>query len=223
MIKPLLIAAATSFVVGVSVAAATASGSEAGNQPPVATRAVEIPAAFERPPTPADLAALRHPEVREAIDVLTSDDPGVPEAWNPGAAGDLRVLLSGLGPSNRLVFAFKTERGRLCAGLSGFTSGCLSALPASESISLTVGDPDGEGMGEGAIVWGVANRDVSTVSVVVGGRALSARVGSGAYFFQAPTGVRMAELERIVVRLRSGAVESSALPTGPRLPVSFGG
>jgi hypothetical protein len=218
--------AAMGLLAALAVAGATGAerfATHPESAPAVTTRPFELPAAFARPPTDTDLAGLEDPEIREAVAVLTSDDAGIPESWKPGTAGDLRVLLSGLGDAKRRIFAFVTSRGKLCTGLSGFTSGCLSELPADESVSLTVGDPDQEGTGEGAVVWGLANSDVVDVAIRVDGRTSPARLGSNAFFFQAPGTAKLEALQSIVVRHRNGDVDVTALPTPPWIPSAFGG
>jgi hypothetical protein len=186
---------------------------------------VEVPPAFLRPPSAQDRLAASTPAVREVVDVLTTAPAGVGGADEAGASrGDVRVLLSGLGESGRTIFGFRTDRGRVCLALSDFTSGCYASLPADEAVTVSFGDPDREGEMEPAIVWGFAKSGVRRVSVVVAGVTLPARVGSNAYFFQAPSRLtRSDELERVLVELDDGTRQEVPIATGPRIPSSWGG
>lgn len=157
--------------------------------------------AFSRTQSAQERAARNDADVLEAVEALTSPAPGVPEDWHPGAArNDLRILLDGLGPSSRSIFAFTSTKGRLCFGLTGFTSGCSAGMPAFERVTVTAGDPDAEGTGEPALVWGFARDGVSRVEVVVAGERFVARLANNAYFFQLPNGaLPTSAIEAIVV------------------------
>lgn len=157
--------------------------------------------AFSRAQTAQERAARNEPDILEAVEALTSPAPGVPEEWQPGAArNDLRILLAGLGPSSRSIFAFTSTKGRVCFGLTGFTSGCSAGMPAFERVTVTTGDPDAGGTGEPALVWGFARDGVSRVEVVVAGERFGARLANNAYFFQLPNGaLPTSAIEAIVV------------------------
>ena len=126
--------------------------------------------AFARGQTTVEAAAERSPVIAAAITALTEAPPGVDPSDTAGQPNsDLRLLLTGLG-SGRSVFAFTTTKGSYCLGLTGFTSGCLAGLPPTVHITADAGDPDLEGVGEPAIVWGFARNDVRKVSVIADGK-----------------------------------------------------
>lgn len=178
---------AIAAVAAVSVAAAVTSDDPSVSPVPLATplSPLESLAAFRDPATAADARLSRQPFIRDAIAQLTAPDAGAPPEFHPGTPrNDLRVLLSGLGEGGRAIFAFTTSKSRTCLGLTGFTSGCYAGLPLGASVDITVGDPDDEGSGEGALVWGIARNDVRAVEVEVGSGHHAATLGRNAYFFQ---------------------------------------
>jgi hypothetical protein len=216
-------AVVTAIAAGVGSAGDTQSAGRQPSTPSVPVEPVEVPRAFLRPASNADRVAAMTPAVREVVDVLTTADPGVATADRTGASrGDVRVLLAGLGESRRMIFGFRTDRGRICMALSDFTSGCYTNLPANEAVTVTSGDPDRDGEIEPAIVWGFAKSTVRRVSVVVAGEALV--LGSNAYFFQAPSPrTRVEELERVLAELHDGSRREVQGASGPRIPSSWGG
>jgi hypothetical protein len=198
-------------------------GWRASSQPPVSAEdlsPLDMPRAFERQETDDEHALRATGAVREIVETLTSAPTDVLPAHRPGAArAELRVLLTGLGAGRRDIVAFRTTKNRLCLGLTNFTSGCFEGLPEGMDITMTVGDPDQDGMGEGPVVWGYASKHVASVQVVVGGTALPARLGDGVYFFQAANGgLATSSLQRLVVEKRDKTVETVELPVLPALP-----
>jgi hypothetical protein len=217
------------FVVAVAVTLALTTGLVAARAsglmhmkitpPPVATEHVPSLAAFVRPETPADRGAAQMPSVKNAVASLVSQDGSVPDEMQPGTIrGDVRVLASGLGTSNRLIFAFRTTKGAVCLGLTGFTSGCLTAIPRDTPITITAGDPDQEGSGEGPILWGFANDDVDRVDVVVTGDREPAILGENVFFFQVDdASVTVDEISSVLVTLRDG--HELPVPVAPARPI----
>jgi hypothetical protein len=148
---------------------------------------------FSRPQTAAErAAAASNPDVHAILDSLPPSDPAT-----------LRFALLAAGPDKRTAFVVRGRDGRTCAGLTGFTSGCVYGLPRAMPVDVTYG---GESVTEGPIVWGVARDDVRSVDVVVGGTASPATLGRNVYFFQAPVGTTSQELQTLKVRLTDGSV-----------------
>lgn len=228
MIRKLYLTAgvvAAGAVVAGGIAQATGVKATTAGSPPVQVVPLERFGAFSRPQQVSERAFEETSAAREVIDVLTSDDPAVSAGWKPGEARrGLRILLAGLGASKRTIFSFETTRGVTCAGLSDFTSGCFTNLPKNGGISVTFGDPDFAGGGEGVIVWGVASNRVAAIEVIVAGTAHAAIVGNNAYFFQLEN-ASLAEdaLEEILVTDRNNEHHVVPVSAGPRIPVGFGG
>jgi hypothetical protein len=156
--------------------------------------------------------------VTESIDVLTADDPTVPEEFLPGhaRAGELRAGLAHLGPSDRTLFLVRTTKGRICAGLTGFSSGCLEGLPIDVPVTAIAADPNRSGTGEAPLVWGVARNDVERVDVIVDGGTFAAVMGENAYFFQLrDAGASPGSIQAVVAHLASGRSVTVPVLTGP--------
>jgi hypothetical protein len=122
--------------------------------------------------------------LNDAATRLATPNADVPADWLPGNA-DLtraRLLMSGLGVASRSIYAYPTDKGKLCAGLSGSTAGCLIGFPTKAPIDWTFIPPTD---GEPAIVWGIAPDFVAHVTVIVKGEQHSATLRNNAYFFQA--------------------------------------
>jgi hypothetical protein len=187
-------------------AAGVFSPARAVTPPPEPVAPIGTLGAFERPQTASERAVRAIPAVAEALRALGAgggsvDTPAVTPARDDG----LRVLLTGLGESNRMVFAFRSRQGAACLGLTDFTSGCLSELPRRLPATVTYGDPDAERIGEPLIVWGYARADVTAVSVVAAGSTYEATVGGNAYFFQARSNaIDLSQLEAVVAHVKGG-------------------
>lgn len=186
--------------------------------------------AFARPISPRDAAAAHDQRVTEAVDVVTADDANVPEEFLPGhaRAGGLRAALTHLGPSDRTIFLVRTTKGRICAGLTGFSSGCLEGLPADVPLTAIAADPDRSGTGEAPLVWGIARNDVKSVDVIVDGSPYPAVMGDNAYFFQlGDAGASAGSIQTVVAHLAGGRSVSVSVVTGPdpskRFPIIKGG
>lgn len=172
------------------------------------TQPLERLPVFDQPVTAADEAAARDPMVVDAVRILT-DDSGAPEEYRVGLVqGSIHVLLDGLGPSNRSIFAFATTRGKTCLGLTGFTSGCYDRLPVGASADPMVGDPDKEGTGEGVIVWGLAASNVRRVFVDVNGQRIPTRLRANAFFAQLGSTVPSTSIRGVVVERMDGTIQT---------------
>jgi hypothetical protein len=183
---------------------------------------VPVPRIFVGPSTDFDKAVLRRPPVMRAVTALTKDDANIPQAWKPGSAreGSFRVLLIHLGSAQRLIFAFQAHHGQLCLGLTNFSSGCIGSLPIGLPITVTAGDPDIAGGGEGPVAWGYARDTVRAVDVVIRRVVIPAKLGNNAYFFQAPNGsFDTSDITEVRARLIDGTIYHDRV-TVPRLPDS---
>jgi hypothetical protein len=148
---------------------------------------------FSRAQTAAErAAATSNPDVHAILDALPPTDPST-----------LRFALVGAGADKRTAFVVRGRDGRTCAGLTGFTSGCLYGLPSDMPADISYG---GESATAGPVVWGVTADDVRAVDVVVDGQAYPAVVGRNVYFFQAPAGKTSQDLQTLKVHLVSGSV-----------------
>jgi hypothetical protein len=176
---------------------------------------------FGRAQTAAEAAAAREGPVARIVDVLTTNDAAVPADLLPGAArkADLRVPLRHLGRYDRSVFVVRTAKGRICAGVTDFSAGCLAGFPSGEALTTEFG---GGYAGEGAIVWGIARDDVSRVSVTAGGVGYPATLRGNVYFFQAPNGYEADALEAVTARLVDGTEIQTPIRAGPLHPPKQG-
>jgi hypothetical protein len=139
---------------------------------------------FAEPQSAVDVALSTSPEVRGDVEATVGKAPGVAEHMLPGAAesGSLRALLTDVGAEGRSVWGLVTEKGKVCAGLTGFSSGCIAAFwGPMEHVSPTIGQP---AAGEPVIVWGLAPDDVAKVEVLVDGALHEAVLGRNAFFYQ---------------------------------------
>ncbi len=147
---------------------------------------------FARPQSAAERSAAAGGEVGAMLDPLPPTNPAT-----------LRFAILGAGPSQHRAFLVKALDGRVCAGLTSFTSGCIQGLPKEMPVDMTYG---GESPTQGPIVWGIARDEVRGVDVVVNGQAYPAILGRNAYFFQAPVGKTADDLESVRVQLAGGSV-----------------
>lgn len=220
-----------SLGVGIVLAITTglASGGESGDSPPAApaTNGEGLPAlanmaVFSRAQTPADQSVHRDPDVAEMVSVATENTPGVPAAFVPGAARPEtgRLLLSELGTAQRKIWAVGTTKGRVCAGLTAFSAGCIAEFAQDRPITVTVGKPSPQ---EPLTVWGLIPDEVGRIQVVVNGTPQEAITGSNAFFYQ--LGDNSVEtdgaIEAIVVGFRDATrqpltIKLSPTPAPPR-------
>ena len=194
------------LVIGLCAVALAAAGASLALKPQhhdtLAARqasVVPLPALgiFSRAQTGAErAAAASNPDVHAILDALPATDPST-----------LRFALVGAGQHKRTAFV-RGRDGRTCAGLTGFTSGCLYGLPSDMPADITYG---GESAIEGPVVWGVMANNVKAVDVVVDGQAFPATVGRNVYFFQAPVGKTSQDLQTLKVHLAGGSVVTEAI------------
>jgi hypothetical protein len=172
---------------------------------------------FGRPQMAAEAAAAREGAVARIVKVLTADEDAVSTDLLPGEAmaADLRVPLRHLGRYDRSVFVVRTAKGRICAGVTDFSAGCLAAFPLGEAVTAEFG---GGYEGEGAIVWGVARNDVARVGVTVRGEMHPAMLRGNVYFFQAPPGYDANTLEAVTATLVDGSKVETPIHAGPLHP-----
>jgi hypothetical protein len=121
-------------------------------------------------------------DYRTEIAHLT-DPTGAPDpSWVPGdlVPGSLRVLATGLGEDQASLYAFRTERGRVCGRLHGGAGGCFETFPQDHGISEMVSfKSDGS-----LVIFGFAPDRVETVRATVDGYTVSAPVHDNAYFIE---------------------------------------
>lgn len=174
-------------------------------------------AVFARAQTAAEADAGREGAVARIVKVLTANEAGVAADLLPGEARttDLRVPLRNLGRYARSVFVVRTAKGRICAGVTDFSAGCLAGFPAGEAVTIEFG---GGYPGEGAIVWGVARDDVRRVTVTARGDTYQAALRGNVYFFQAPSGYEADALEAVTATLRDGSKIETPIRAGPLHP-----
>ena len=147
---------------------------------------------LSRHQTPADRAAEATAAARRTLDSLPPLDPG-----------SVRLALRGFGTEDRSAFVARGRDGRICSGLTEFTSGCLDGLPQDMPVDVTYG---GETATSGPIVWGAARDDVVAVDVVVNGVPQAATMGENVYAYEAPAGVDVGALGVLKVHLVGGRV-----------------
>jgi hypothetical protein len=173
---------------------------------------------FREQATDIDQTGAANPAVRASVDGVTADDSNVPEEFLPGKAqaGALRIAMAGLGASKRTIYLVRTAKGRICAGLTGFSSGCLAGLPLDTPLTAHSADPDQNGSGEPALVWGVVRDLVQRIDVIVNGQPQPAELARNAYFFQlASNTLAPTAIEAVVAYLRTGEVTRIDVEHGP--------
>jgi len=123
-----------------------------------------------------------------------------PAAWTPGQAlmHQARVLMTNVGTAKRTIYAYPTSRGRVCAVLTDYSSGCLDGFrDRFADVDFTFGR---------GIVWGLAPNSVTAVDVYAGGVSRPARLENNVYFFEGDAP------QQIVVHFRNGSTKSVAIP-----------
>src|SRR5256885_17236493 len=86
----------------------------------------------------ANVAALKTAPslTRSQLEQLLAQAPDVtppasqPAEWTPGQAlmHQARVLMTDAGTAKRTIYAYPTTQGRVCAVLTGYSSGCLDGF-----------------------------------------------------------------------------------------------
>jgi hypothetical protein len=126
-----------------------------------------------------------------------------PPEWTPGQAlmHQARVLMTDAGTAKRTIYAYPTSRGRVCAVLTDYSSGCLDGFrDRFGDVDFTFGS---------GIVWGLAPNSVTAVDIYTGGVRHQARLENNVYFFEGGTP------QQLLVHFRDGSTKSVAIPTLP--------
>jgi hypothetical protein len=149
--------------------------------------------------------------LEKAASDLSAPQAGVPNTWLPGNADLSRAhaLMTGLGTAHRMIYAYPTDKGKLCAGLTGVSSGCLPGFFKNAPIDWTFIPPNGN---EPALVWGIAPDSIEQVGVIVDGVTHIATLENNAYFFQAPTTNTVA-FDALIINLADGSTRTVPLPS----------
>jgi hypothetical protein len=144
--------------------------------PSIAERATETMSALGRAPSAADRAV----GVAASRDVQALLAGGAGRQDNPGRAvpGSTRVLLDRLGADAHVLYAVRTDRGRVCGGLVGVAAGCFEGFAAESPINWTIGGKQG---GVTTVFGFIPNR-VEAVKILLKDRSLTAQIGSNAFF-----------------------------------------
>jgi hypothetical protein len=169
---------------------------------------------FSRAQSARDVALSRAANVREAVGGTMAHPPaGVPADMLPGGerANSLRALMTGLGAADRSIWAIATTKGRVCSGLTDFTSGCTARF--SNEITFTVGRFT---WSTPVIVWGLATDNVARVDVVVAGKAHAAQMGTNAFYYEmSDVALDDDAIERLVVHYKDASQPPAEMPWGP--------
>jgi hypothetical protein len=151
-----------------------------GSRSSIIARAVDLMGSMSRPQT----ATERDLEdaMKKEIAVLTDPTDAPVSDWVPGRPipGSLRVLATGLGHADETLYAFRTERGRVCGGLQGKGGGCIEGFTDDHGVSdATLFESDGT-----LIVFGFAPDRVESIRATVDGYTVSAPVRNNSYFIE---------------------------------------
>ena len=191
----------------VKITAAHASGAKPISPSPVRTVSLGTIDALAGLPSAAEAVLASRDDVQREAAAVDWTSASVPNLFLPGAeVGPIRIPLSALGSGDRLIWMYRTDRGKICSGLTDFTAGCLDRLPVGQAINPVAGDPEDGG---GTIVWGFAKNDVRAVSVVVDSTLQTATLGRNAFFFQAAS--QSANPTTVIATLANGTTDSVAL------------
>lgn len=170
--------------------------------PPMTEAAIASMSTLRRPQTDEDRDVERAAE-RE-IALLTDPDGAPPEFWpgNP-VEGSFRHLASGLGASGADLYAFATDRGRVCGGLLGAAVGCIEGFFEGDgAVHWTIGSSD-----DGAtVVFGFAPDRVRAVAVLHGDGQTEATLTDNGFFVEIP-GVERSGIDWLVISFADGHAE----------------
>jgi hypothetical protein len=107
--------------------------------------------------------------------------------------GESKQLVPAKGSRHASFYVVPTTRGWLCqvvtvdpAGEESVSAagGCITDFSPSTPIGLNILDSDAVDSGEPVIVAGVLPKDVTAISVIVGGRGHAASIENGAYLYE---------------------------------------
>jgi|RhiMetdeSRZDD1v2_1073273.scaffolds.fasta_scaffold02148_29 hypothetical protein len=179
----LLTLAITQSLDGRPAVAASGGDEDVASDEEVVIPAAESMSVFSEPQSSTDAALSASNQVRDEIAATTGQAPDAAEELLPGAetTGSLRALLTDLGAEGRSIWALVTAKGKVCAGLTNYTAGCIGKFTSPlEHVTYTYGRPS---VGEAVIVWGLAPDDVAKVEVLVDGAPYQAQLGRNAYYY----------------------------------------
>ena len=150
-------------------------------EPTITVWAVDSMGVFKRAQSEAEVEAER--AAREEVARLTSAE-GAPGYMDPGrpVPGSYRVLSPPGGQYDASLYAFRTDYGKVCAGLTGKTGGCFEGFTAESGVNWTLGDTAG-----GVVLLGFAPDRVTAVSALGrDGERYSASVHDNAFYLEIP-------------------------------------
>jgi hypothetical protein len=156
---------------------------------------------LSRPETATDRAAGL--AARDVIAALT-DTAGAPPGMAPGRpiAGTFCILAANLGPEGEALYAFRTDRGRVCGGLLGHAAGCFTRFEQGNSINWTV-DHSSDGR---TVVFGFVPDDVRSVRVLLDGVAREMTLTGNGFFLELRS-TPLASLTALEATLAGGGTE----------------
>jgi len=126
-----------------------------------------------------------------------------PPEWATGnlVPSQARALMTDVGSMHGTIYAIPTSKGRVCSGLSGYSSGCTDGFrDILGDITTTFGS---------GVVWGLAPNQVVAIDVVVDGVSHSARLENNAYFFEG------GNPQQLIVYFKDGTRKTVSYPTLP--------
>lgn len=149
--------------------------------------------------------------IAEAADAMNTSKASVPQSWLPGTPdlSSVRALITGIGPASRTIYAYTTDRGKVCSGLTGVSSGCLPGFSEEAPFAWTFVPATAE---EPALIWGMIPDYVTEVDVSVGGMSHVAELRNNAYVFQAASAATRS-FDSLTVKLSDGTSRTTNLPT----------
>jgi hypothetical protein len=166
--------------------------------------------ALDRPQTAEEHTA----EQNAATEIARlTDGVGAPAVdMIPGNAipGSYRILASTPGTTNGSLYAFRTDRLRVCAGLSGQAGGCFEGFLGHDVANWSVGDRPGGGI----IVFGMLPDRVRAVNIVFDDATVPATVAENAFYAELP--------DRSPNSLRALELVTDADRVPERVPISLG-
>ena len=113
-----------------------------------------------------------------------------------------RLLLADLDTRGADLYAFRSEKGRVCYALTTGPQGCIAPFNIDQPVSWSLFDHDGFGAGRPTAVFGLTPNNVTGVEVGVGGSTRAARLANNAYFLEIGDGTALPD--RLIVRFTNG-------------------
>jgi hypothetical protein len=173
-------------------------------------------------PAIASMAALRRPQTDEDRDLdraatdeiaVLTDSTGAPSPEDaPGTPidGSFRLLAGDLGAEGGSLYAFRTDRGRVCGGLLATAVGCFESFHGGDGVvNWTVATSDAGG----TIIFGFAPDRVRAVGVLYGDSSARASTRDNAFYLEI-AGVRPDAVTTLIVVFENGREEQFPLKLG---------